>query len=249
MIIFNIEIDPEEIATYISSRFLPDYFRNMKLEQVHLEQDSMNRNGTQPLMLTYTRPGRVEDFAMNPDEHAFPLIQSIYPEFQCENAMFIEHSAHWMWDEQKMRIIFRPREVHTEPSGEVFSTEDVYVSISRREIFLSFEAIHEFLIAQFTVVGLPEEMEGPVEWDSSQGAIVYRTKRTKLQWVLAEENALDGILHFLGVDCTLQQLSQWVSPKINSAQLAKIYITDTGLKVPLVLLKEDTSCVARQLYH
>ncbi len=239
MITFNIEIEPEEIATYISSRFLPDYFQNMRLEHVHLEHDSMNWNGTQPLVLTYTSPGRVEDFAMEPDEHAFPLILSIYPTFRSENAKFLEYSAHWTWDERKVYITFCPREIHTEPSGEIFDTEDVYVSISRKEIFLSYEVIREFLMAQFAAVGLPLELDSPITWDVAQGKLIYKSKNkdkmATLNWILTQDATFRGIMRFLGVDRILEQLQKSFLPSVKFSQLSDVSITDEGMRIPLIL--------------
>lgn len=237
MMVFSVEISTADIAAYMASHFLPEYFENMKLEKIVFDPAALNWNGTQPLILTYSVPGRVEDFEMKPEEHAFPLLCSVHPFFQTAKAAFIPNSSLWTWDEEKMRILFTAKELQTEPSGEVFSTEDAYVSVSRRRIFISFEVLQEYLAAQFAEIGLEMGPDSPMRWDDSIGGLIYRAGSVTIQWILSEADALDDVLRFLGLDLMLGQIRSWVNPTVETSQIAAACVTEKGLLIPLTALE------------
>ncbi len=234
MLNFSVEVRAEEIASYLASHFLPEYFRNMSLRQIVLDPDSLNWNGSQPLRVTYSVPGRIEDFELFPQEHAFQIIRSIYPCFQSEKVQFIPNSSMWLWDNEKITIFFMLKEQETEPSGEVFLSDEAYLSFSRREAFLSFEVIQEYLEAQLGGLGVDlKDDDSPIYWDDSCGGMVYRNGNAKVQWILSAENSLKDVFHFVGLDTAFIQMKEYVKPRIEIGTISSSVFSEKGLTIPL----------------
>lgn len=235
MIVFQVEIHESDISSYMASHFLPDYFQNMRMEKIVFDPGKLNWNGTQPLVLTYSVPGRVEDFELHPQKHAFSILRHLHPFFQEEKAAFIPNASLWIWDSQMMRIHFMLKELETQPSGEVYGASDAYVSFSRRKIFLSFDVIQEYLAAQFGKLGLEMGAEDPIRWDDSIGGLVYRSGNVTVQWVLSDCEALQDLLRFLGLDSVLSQMEDFVDSRFRVGQITEASLSESGLTIPLVV--------------
>ncbi len=239
MIVFIAEITAENIERYLSTRILPGYFQNMKLKKVRFDPSALRGGGKQPFTVTYSVPGRVEDFQMTPEEHAFPILRSVHPDLQIEKVSFVPASALWTWNQEKMRIFFQPNEVLSEPSGEVFSDEEAYISISRKQIFLSFEIIQEYLASMLAALGVEISPDSTskisVQWNPSIGAVVYNCGSVSVQLFFTDENSICDVLRFLGLDVTMRQLETWVKSALNNVQVSKIEIQETGIRIPLIV--------------
>lgn len=233
MLNFSVEVSVEEIASYLSSHFLPEYFQNMSLKSIVLDSDALNWDGSQPLRVTYSVPGRIEDFELFPQEHAFQIIRSIYPFFQTEKVQFIPNSSMWLWDNEKMTIYFMQKEQETEPSGEVFHSDEAYLSFSRKQAFLSFDVIQEYLAAQMGELGMDLKDDFPIYWDDSCGGLVYRNGNVRVQWFLSAENSLKDVFRFVGLDSAFVQMKEVVEPQIEIDAISSSVFSENGLTIPL----------------
>lgn len=207
MYLIRIVITLPEITSYMASHVLSDFYENMRLDNVGLDKTFTNGAGKQPLVLTYSLPGRVEDYEMHPEEHAFPMILHHFPCFVPENAQFCEGVPFWTWSKEEITINIQPKEIDSEPSDEIVSTQDAYVSISRREVFISFEMIQEFLTLQLARLGLDLKNPQPLRWDVSRNALIYQGEGISFTWIISEPNAFDPLLHFLNLDRIIKSIS------------------------------------------
>lgn len=207
MYLIRIEISLPEITSYMASHVLSDFYENMRLENIGLQPKYINDSGNQPLVLTYSLPGRVEDYEMLPEEHAFPLIANHFPCFVPEKAQFCDGVPCWTWPTEEMIINIEPKEIDSEPIDEILSTRDAYVSISRREVFISFEMIEEFLTLQLAQLGLELKNPQPVTWDVARNALICQGEGISIAWIISEPNAFDPLLHFLNLDGIIKNIS------------------------------------------
>ncbi len=231
MYLIKIDFSLFEITSYMSSHVLSDFYENMRLEKIGLQPAYMNGTGDQPLILTYSLPGRVEDYEMRPEEHAFRMISHRFPDFVPEQAQFCTGVPFWTWTTEKMTINIEPKEIDPEPTGEIVSTEDAYVSISRREVFISFEIIQEFLTFQLARLGLELKKPQPLSWDASRNALVYQGEGLSIAWIISEPNAFDPLLHFLNLDRIVKSLRDEFRFSIEEA--APTYEPMNAMKIPL----------------
>ncbi|MBE6428949.1 MAG: hypothetical protein E7028_10315 [Planctomycetaceae bacterium] len=237
MLNFCVDVFADEIASYLSTFLLPEYFRNMGLERIDLNPKTINRDGTQPLRVTYSMPGRVEDLELFPEEHAFRIIRSIFPLFRIDDVQFIPDTSMWLWDGEKVTIYFMMKNEKTEPSGEIFPSKEVYLSFSRKEIFISFEVIQEYLAAQMGILKMDLKDDDAVYWDDSCGGVVYRNGNVKIQWILASKDSLDDILRFLGLDMVFLQVKELADSQIEIDLFSSSFVPEKGLMIPLRIRK------------
>ncbi|MCR5163358.1 MAG: hypothetical protein K6C40_04995 [Thermoguttaceae bacterium] len=231
MYLIRIEITLPEITSYMASHVLSDFYENMRLDKVGLDTDFTNGVGNQPLIFTYSLPGRVEDYDMHPEEHAFPMIASRHPDFIPENAQFCQGVPLWSWDSEKIVINIQPKELDCEPTGEIVDTEDAYVSISRRQVFISFDMIQEFLTLQLAGLGLNLKEVEPITWDVSRNAFICKSGPVSITWVISEPDAFAPLLHFLRLDKMIQSISGEYRFSIEEA--APTSEPSNAMKIPL----------------
>ncbi|MDO4856421.1 MAG: hypothetical protein Q4A17_00565 [Thermoguttaceae bacterium] len=206
MYLIKVDFSLSEIASYMSSHVLSDVYENMRLEKIGLNPEYINGTGNQPLVLTYSLPGRVEDYEMLPEEHAFRLISSRYPCFEPEKARFCPGVPCWTWTTEEMTINFEPKEIECEPTGEILGMQDAYVSVSRGEVFISFEMVQEFLTLQLAGLGLNLKDMQPLKWDSGRNALICQADSFSITWIISEPNAFDPLLHFLNLKKIVESL-------------------------------------------
>lgn len=239
MIFFETAITSSEVARYMASLILPEDFRNMRMEEIHLDAQTLNSEGSQFLKVTYTLPGRVEDIELDPEKHAFRLIQSFHPNFQLEKVQFIPHSSRWLWSQDSVRIYFTLKELNSSPSGEVFEADEAYVSLTRRQIFLSYGLIQEYLLMLIADLGLETGDEVSVHWDESKGGAVYRCGNTLVQWTPEGEEEFQDLLNFAGSNLILKQTCDLLKTNVQ-IQFEITQITNAGLKIPIKIMPIQT---------
>lgn len=231
MYLIRIEITLPEITSYMASHILSDFYENMRLDKIGLAPDFTNGVGNQPLIFTYSLPGRVEDYDMRPEEHAFLLIASRHPDFVPEKAQFCRGVPLWTWETDKIVINIEPKELDCEPTGEIVNTEDAYVSISRKHVFISFEMIQEFLTLQLARLGLNLKDVQPLKWDASRNALICQSGPVSITWVISEPNAFEPLLRFLRLDQMIQNIRDEYRFSIEEA--APIHEPVKAMRIPL----------------
>ncbi len=234
MIFFETVLTLSDVARYMATLILPEDFRNMQIEEIHLNAQTLNSNGTQSLKVTYTQPGRVEDFDLDPDMHAFRMIQTFHPSFQIEKVEFMPYSSKWLWSQDQVRIYFVQKEMATSPSGEVFDTEEANISLSRQRIFISYAIIQEYLLLMLAELGMDASgTEIPVHWNENKAGLLYQCGNTLVLWVLERGEEFQDLLHFAGLEQIFRKTDE--APKTPlRMKFEATRFTARGLEIPIV---------------
>ncbi|MBP3694188.1 MAG: hypothetical protein J6J31_07115 [Thermoguttaceae bacterium] len=234
MIFFETVLTLSNVARYMATLILPEDFRNMQIEEIHLSTRTLNSNGTQSLKVTYTQPGRVEDFDLDPDMHAFRMIQTFHPKFQIDKVEFMPYSSKWLWSQEQVRIYFVQKEMVTSPSGEFFDTEEANISLSRQRIFISYGIIQEYLLLMLAELGMDASgTEVPVHWDENKAGLLYQHGNTLVLWVLECEEEFQDLIYFAGLEQFFRKTDEAQRTSIRMKFEATRF-TARGLEIPIV---------------
>lgn len=233
MLVFTAKIEPKDIANYMATVIVPDYLRNLKLEPVQFDPTVVNCDGTQPLRLVYTAPGRYEEFHLEA-EHALPLLEDVLPSLVGKKIALLNDAARWSWDSELMRIHFRLDEQDDEAiPSESFPVNEAYVSVSRKELFLSNELFRRYFKWRFETLGLHFPEETPVKWDVSVGGFTCETERLSAQFMFSGEEPLREILVFAQLDGILRNVGAWVSLDCGAAGEPAVRVRPDGIALSL----------------
>lgn len=180
MLSFWAELTADEVEAYVCGLILPGYLSHLTLEPLQFRLQAHNFDGRQPLVLRYTGPGRYEEFPLEPAEHLPGLLRRLAAKINPEKIVFPPNDALWNWensdltglsgavpplpnerqtdDEQSvLRLFFQPAEpLLGQKADAPYESADAYVSVSRREIFLSFRVIRDYLTACCRALLLPD---------------------------------------------------------------------------------------------
>jgi hypothetical protein len=72
-------VEPSDVAAYAASLLLPAYVSHLRLAPLTFASQAPNRDGREPLVLTYVGEGRLEEYRLDPKEHALGLIRLVAP--------------------------------------------------------------------------------------------------------------------------------------------------------------------------
>lgn len=210
MLAFVAKIFSEDVAAYMSTMIVPAYLRNMQLETVQFPIDQPSP-GQQVLKLLYTTHGRVEDYELEAEKHAFPLLQNTFPTLKIERTRRVEKDSLWTWGPDSMKIYFTPKDPFLRHNGPPCDISEVYVSISRCQLFLSYQLLEHYFRRQYQRLGLEWEVGTEVKWDDGLGGVLCSAEKVSAQWILTEEQEIEDILHFAQMVSVLEDIRPWVS--------------------------------------
>lgn len=211
MLVFVAEIFSEDVAAYMSTIIVPAYLRNMQLEPVQFQSTDWEFDGRQILKLLYTTHGRVEDYELGAEEHAFPLLESTFPTLKTEKIRRVAESSLWTWDSNSMKIHFTPKESLLRQNGPPCGISEVYVSISRSQLFFSYELLKHYFQRHYQRLGLEWGEVVEVKWDHGLGGILCTSEKMNVQWILTEEREIEDVLHFSQMISVLEDVRPWIS--------------------------------------
>ena len=227
MMIFTLTIQPEDVTRYMATVIVPGFLRNLRLEPVHFNTHSLNKDGTQALKLIYKAAGRVEELDLDPEEHALPLLREVLPSLALQNVNLVENSTLWTWNDEVMQIHFQ---VQTPPVtiDEMIPTEEAYLSVSRREIFLSQKLFRRYFACKYAQLGLNFPEHAEVAWNPSVGGILCHAEKVSSQLVFTDTEAIEEILGFAHLTDILPSVESWVNTDSRILLGTSVQIRDGG---------------------
>lgn len=103
-----------DVVAYAAMLLLPAYLAHLELAPFEILRQSPVRDGREPLVLAYLGEGRLEQFALDPHDHALGLIQFLAPGIDTSRVQLPQDDAAWLWpapdDGRSLRVhFFRPR--------------------------------------------------------------------------------------------------------------------------------------------
>lgn len=164
MLSFKAIITEQDIENYTRSLILPSYMAYLTMDPFHFSDQAYNANGREPLIVSYSGEGRLEEVSLDPCDHALSIL------FEAQlgidpSKIVLPADAVWNWSgcsemkdrEGSMNLFFLSRNRFLEyESKMIFSAREAYISVSRHELFLSQSIIKEYLMERIRVIMLPD---------------------------------------------------------------------------------------------
>jgi len=220
-------VHEEDVEKYVRTLILPSYMSYLCMEPFHFSDQKPNRTGREPLTLIYSGEGRLEEFQLFPEKHALSLLASLKSGISPEKVQLDETGSVWLWNQNGkndsnadkesppiLKIFFRPKTTMLNRKSEIhFSARDSYVSVSRQELFLSDTVLQAYLVSQCRgILQDPEKEfeEAPVVTPVS-GGVRFRWGELEGSFLLSQDEFLDDLIRFAGLEQSLQYVSSYVS--------------------------------------
>jgi hypothetical protein len=247
MMAFWAWLEPSDVEAYAASLLLPPYLAHLKLAPFTFSSQVPNRDGREPLVLTYVGEGRLEEYPLDPRTHALPMIQSVAPGIVASRVQLPRDDANWFWTAAAdtggtMRIYFAPTAaVLGMPSDRIESGES-YVSVSRGYIRIGRAAAERYLRARLRHLGLDDstlqvEMGAPCEGvEFCSGAIGGQ--------MLLDEVAVRDLLCFTRLEKILAALGDYAVLGIDSLPSDSGGILPEGITIPLIRREQPGTAVS-----
>lgn len=226
-------IEEADVEAYVSTLLLPEYMSHLTRSPFRFEKQPPNPDGLQPLVVTYTGLGRVEEFSIHPEKHASALLRTICPAMDTNSIRINEDEAIWNWSSSyalpsddgemagsAMRIHFEPTvsALPAEVSGE-FDPNECYVSVSRKEMFLGRSVLNDYFAAWLNrISGENERKRSDLNIELIGGGVTFRGERLGGQFFLQDDPDFRELLRFSGLSRTLKDVAETVRLDLDSSE-------------------------------
>lgn len=257
MITFWGLLTESDIETYVGGLLLPAYMSYLQRAPFQFEKQPSNPDGRQPLLVTYQGDGRIEDYRIHPKKHAFDLLRSICPGMEAESLLIDEKEPAWhwspafsrkqaeAWDFQEptpvsMRIYFKPKRSklpeRNAESPSRFDSEQCYVSISRKEMFIGRNVLRDYFSAwlrhlEGSATETATDGDDPLEMETICGGMMFQGTRLGGEYILQKGDAFDDLLRYCGLERVLKDVEDNVRLDIETAETE---IDEDGFRFYLV---------------
>ncbi len=258
MLTFWGDIEETDISAYAATLILPAYMSHLQLSPFRFTDQTRGSTGEQPLTLTYTGPGRLEQYELSARDHALDLLCRTCPGLSREGIELPQQGAIWSWppisgkkasqdtpvvitrddhtaDAQEeaavtMRLFFRPVVATLGViSPGGFPPENAYLSVSRKEIFMHINVITEYFLAWLDRLGTPEESEN-LRCRATACGFCVTTPYLTIEATIAPNEVFQDMLRFAGLSRWFDELGDTIAPDLDAPETN---IADNGLLVKL----------------
>jgi len=200
---------------------LPPYLSHLRLEPFSFRDQATNRDGHEPLRLTYRGEGRLEYYRLAPEDHALPLVSAVCPKINTSRIHLPRDDARWHWtvgpdEEPRMRIYFSPTAQTLPEVPAAHPAEAAYVSVSRGHVFLGRPTVEAYVAAW--VVRLEIEGESPrCEFDTPGGGVEFAGEHVGGQLLLSDRVTAEDLIRFVGLDPALHEVRDFAALDLDEA--------------------------------
>ncbi len=225
MLTFWALLEEPDIESYVGTLLLPSYMSYLRRSPIRFAEQPLTDDPQQPIILTYTGDGRMEEFAVHPKKHAVGLLQSVVSQLDAQTVRIVEDEPIWKWSVDyrneftefdptagpAMRLYFEPICL-TLPVvfPERFDAKICYVSVSRRELFIGLPVLQAFCgawIDHLERKSNRDRHEHPVVKTVS-GGIVFQGDRIGGEFLLEDDEPFRNLLRFTGLDRSLKEIAE-----------------------------------------
>jgi hypothetical protein len=236
MIAFWARLEPSDVEAYAASLLLPPYLAHLELAPFSFASQAANRDGREPLVLTYVGEGRLEEYPLEPRAHALPMIRFAAPRIVASRVQLPRDDASWFWSDaadagRSMRIYFAPTAAVLGTPSDRIESGLSYVSVSRGHIRIGRAAVEHYLQARLRHLGLDDdslrvEMGGPCE------GVEFSAAKIGGQMLL-DEIAIQDLLCFTRLEKVLAALGDYAVLGLDSMPGDPGGVSPEGLTIPL----------------
>jgi hypothetical protein len=258
MLTFWGNIEEADIAAYAATLILPSYMSHLQLSPFRFATQQSCNSGEQSLTLTYTGPGRIEQFELSARENALELLCHTCPGLQRNRVQLPTQGAIWLWPPPKsgkmpqsdrpfvtptstdditesganMRLFFRPVAetlAAAETPPQSFPPEKAYLSISRGEIFLHTDVITAYFRAWLEYLGMQEPPEN-VTCRATTCGFIAESPYLTIEATIEPNDIFQDMLQFAGLSRWFGELDGNIAPDLDAEGTT---ITNHGLLIAL----------------
>ena len=242
MLSFWITVNESNVEAFCATLLLPDYMSHLRIAPFRFADQPHNGDGRQSLIITYTGPGRLEEFPVHAAKHAENLLQYVVPDIVSGEIRISEHDVVWSWsaDEASMKLCFQPVAARLEAAFPPrFDPEDAYVSVSRREMHIGHPVLEAFVAAWFAKLcgrqtvsfDTPSAGADPVGIEMIAGGFSFRQGRFGGQMLIEDDMPLSDLILFAGLARPLESVRHQVKLHASSSETR---VDKSGLTLPLL---------------
>jgi hypothetical protein len=225
-----------DVEAYAGSLMLPACLSHLQLAPVRFDQQPKNSDGREPLVLTYVGPGRLEEYALLPRDHALPMISSVCPGIVASRIRVPEDDAHWVWnadgDGSSMRIYFAPARPLLGPAASPASDAQAYVSVSRGHVFIARGLVEAYLQAWLQRLGI-EETVARFDFPTPSGEVEFLAGSVGGQLTLDGLDQAQDLARFAGLGPALGEIREFAQPDLDAGDQGRCGIFEDGVYFPL----------------
>lgn len=209
-----------DVEGYAATIVLPSYLAHLELQPFSFDGQPENSDGQELLRLTYSGEGRIEEFALDPEDHALAAIRFVCPGIDDSRIQLPRDDASWHWSgsdepQRKMRVYFSPTTEALHGSTAPPPSEQAYVSVSRGHAFLGRPVVESYLRAWLGRLGI-EGQEICCDFDTPSAGIEFTAGPVGGQMFLDEKAVAEDLMRFAGLDKALDHVSDLVEIDLDS---------------------------------
>ncbi len=247
MLTFWALLEESDVEAFVGTLFLPSYMSYLRRAPLRFSEQPPNIDGRQPLTITYLGEGRIEEFAVYPEKHAFELLRSVCPRLDLNSVRISSQESIWNWSVENrleikptsaelpqpflMRLYFEPNNdslaVDFPPR---FDPRSCHISVSRRELLIGRSVLQAYCAAWI------ERLEGTEcrtlpKLQTLSGGVVFQGERIGGEFLLEDDGPFRDLLRFTGLERALKDVAELVSLDLENAE---IDVDDDGFRFRLV---------------
>lgn len=238
-----------EIDVYVASLLLPPYLSHLSRVPFRFDLQEDNVDGREPLLVTYLGEGRLEEYRLKPEEHAFGLLKSILPDLDASAIRFSPSGP--IWSRGPGRTISTDSDSLTNISGlrvffettfsgidetdtPQFAPPEAYVSVSRQELFISRSTLARYLAAWMDRIAGKNEDEEAIAKPELQlvgGGYSFQGLQLGGEFLLQNDIVFQDLLRFSGLSRALEEIRHLARLDMEAGETE---ISDDGIRLTLV---------------
>ncbi len=226
-----------DVEAYAATLVLPSYLAHLRLQPFRFAAQPKNCDGQEPLQMTYSGEGRIEEFTLYPKEHVLAMIRFVCPGIDTSRIQLPRDDASWHWTtsgdaDQKMRLYFAPTTEVLYGSVAPPPCEEAYVSVSRGHAFLGRSVVESYLKAWLARLGIDAE-EIHWDFDTPSAGIEFVAGPVGGQMFLDDEVVAEDLMRFAGLDKALDYVADLVEIDMDAAPQDNAEVSEDGIYIPL----------------
>lgn len=226
-----------DVEAYASSLVLPGYLAHLQLAPFEFGRQAVNSDGLEPLRLTYSGEGRLEEFAIDPADHVVPMLRSVCPEIEISRIRLPHDDAGWHWDPSgdpppRMRIYFEPVTRSLYGYDNSPPSPEAYVSVTRGHVFIDRATVESYIRAWLEILQI-DNTSIEFSFDTPSGGVEFTTGTVGGELFLSDDVIADELIRFAGMKQALVHVSDWAQLNLDSRVPDNSQIRNDGIYIQL----------------
>ena len=230
-------VPESDVEAYAATLVLPAYLAHLSLEPFRFAAQCESCDGQEPLRMSYSGEGRLEECSLYPEEHALAMIRFVCPGIDASRIQLPRDDASWHWSrsaaaDEKMRIYFAPTAEVLHGSVAAPPTEAAYVSVSRQHAFIGRPVVESYLQAWLSRLGV-EGGELGCDFDTPSAEIEFTADAIGGQMSLDDGVVAEDLIRFARLDKALAHVSELVQIDLDAAGQDRCGVYEDGVYIAL----------------